>query len=63
MDNLAQNSDAIVLVTEWPEFKQLDFKDLANKMKLTPIFIDSKNYLSPEIMRDAGFDYQGFGRS
>jgi UDPglucose 6-dehydrogenase len=63
VDNLAQNSDAIVLVTEWSEFKQLDFKDLASKMKLTPIFIDSKNYLSPEIMREAGFDYQGFGRN
>lgn len=57
--DLFKNKDAIVLVTEWQEFKQLDFINLCKLMK-TPIFIDSKNHLSSDIC--VGFDYQGFGR-
>lgn len=59
---LAQDKDALILITEWPEFKQLDFAALAKTMKV-PIFIDSKNYLLPQDLITAGFDYQGFGRS
>jgi UDPglucose 6-dehydrogenase len=57
--DLFKDRDAIVLVTEWQEFNQLDFVNLCKIMK-TPIFIDSKNYLSSNIC--IGFDYQGFGR-
>jgi UDPglucose 6-dehydrogenase len=59
---LARNADALVLVTEWPEFKDLPFESMAKSMK-TPFIVDSKNYLDPETMVEAGFDYQGFGRT
>lgn len=59
---LAKLSDALVLVTEWPEFKDLDYNKLAIDMK-KPIIIDSKNFLDSDLVKKAGFDYQGFGRS
>ena len=59
---LAKQSDALVLVTEWPEFKDLDYKKIASLMK-KPLLIDTKNFLDPEILVKAGFDYVGYGRS
>ena len=61
IQNLAKEADGLVLVTEWPEFKYLPFPALAKLMK-TPVIIDSKNYLEPDLLAEAGFDYQGFGR-
>lgn len=60
-EELAQRSDALILVTEWPEFGQIDFQALSKLMK-TPILVDTKNFLEPEVVKAAGFDYQGFGR-
>ena len=60
--DLAAEAEALVLVTEWPEFRELDFAALARQMK-TPLLIDSKNFLDPRKLTAAGFDYQGFGRS
>jgi UDPglucose 6-dehydrogenase len=62
VNELASGADALVLVTEWPEFRDLDFAALAKRMR-RPLMVDSKNYLDPEHLRAAGFDYQGFGRS
>ena len=59
---LAQGADALVLVTEWPEFRELPFSTLAKLMK-HPLLVDSKNYLDPAKIAQAGLDYQGFGRS
>ena len=61
IEDLVKGADALVLVTEWPEFKELPFSRLAKLMK-RPVVIDSKNYLDPETLARAGFDYQGFGR-
>lgn len=58
---LAEKSDAIVLVTEWSEFQKIDYKKLADKMK-KPILIDSKNFLDPVVLTQAGFYWEGFGR-
>jgi len=59
---LAREADALVLVTEWPEFRQIPFSAIAKLMK-RPLLVDSKNYLDPETVTAAGLDYQGFGRS
>jgi UDPglucose 6-dehydrogenase len=59
--DLVKDADAVVLVTEWPEFKDLPYKALAGLMKV-PIMIDSKNYLDPDVLSRAGFSYHGFGR-
>lgn len=59
---LAKGADALVLVTEWPEFRDLPFAALGKLMK-RPVLVDSKNFLDPERVAAAGIDYQGFGRS
>lgn len=62
VEDLASKVDTLVLVTEWPEFKDLDYKKIAILMK-KPLIIDTKNFLEPEIMVKSGFDYVGYGRS
>jgi UDPglucose 6-dehydrogenase len=59
--DLADGCDAIILVTEWNEFKQLDFDRIRQSMK-TPILIDGRNVHEPETMRALGFAYRGVGR-
>jgi len=61
-EDLAAGAHALVLVTEWPEFKDLDYKTLGGKMK-KKVIVDSKNFLDPSKLADAGFTYQGFGRA
>lgn len=61
LDSLAKNCDAIVLMTEWPEFLKLDFKKIKSLMK-TPIFVDPKNALSELNLSLLGFSYFGIGR-
>jgi UDPglucose 6-dehydrogenase len=57
----AEHADAIVLVTEWPEFASLNLSDVAGRMN-NPVLIDGRNLFSPESARAAGFDYAGIGR-
>ena len=55
-------ADAAVLVTEWPEFAELDWKLAAERMA-RPLLIDGRNFLDPEELRAAGFTYEGIGRA
>ncbi|MGZ8665704.1 MAG: UDP-glucose dehydrogenase family protein [Solirubrobacterales bacterium] len=57
-----EGADAVVLVTEWPEFAELDWERAAGVMA-TPLLIDGRNYLDPERLRAAGFVYEGIGRA
>jgi UDPglucose 6-dehydrogenase len=59
--DVAAESDALVLVTEWREFRDLDLSTLARAMA-RPILVDGRNLFSPEAARAAGFDYTGIGR-
>jgi UDPglucose 6-dehydrogenase len=54
-------ADAAILVTEWPEFAELDWSQAARQMA-HPLLIDGRNFLDPVRMRAAGFDYAGIGR-
>ncbi|MDQ8044500.1 MAG: UDP-glucose/GDP-mannose dehydrogenase family protein [Solirubrobacteraceae bacterium] len=54
-------ADAVVLVTEWPEFKQLDLTATAEAMRGT-VFIDGRNLLDPAAATAAGLVYEGVGR-
>jgi UDPglucose 6-dehydrogenase len=57
-----QGADGAVLVTEWPEFKDLDWaNDVKHAMK-TPLIVDGRNYLDREALTAAGFTYEGVGR-
>jgi UDPglucose 6-dehydrogenase len=55
-------ADAAVLVTEWPEFAELDWEAAASRMA-QPLLIDGRNFLDPERLRAAGFRYEGIGRA
>jgi len=58
---VAENSDALVMVTEWPEYRQLDFDLIRTKMK-RPILFDAKNMLDDRLLTEKGFKYLGIGR-
>ena len=58
---LAADADALVLVTEWNEFHNLDLAELARTMT-TAILVDGRNFFIPETALAAGFDYTGIGR-
>jgi UDPglucose 6-dehydrogenase len=55
-------ADAAVLVTEWPEFAELDWAEAAGRMA-RPLLIDGRNFLDPNLLRSAGFEYEGIGRA
>jgi UDPglucose 6-dehydrogenase len=57
-----EGADAAVLVTEWPEFAELDWGEAAARMA-RPLLIDGRNFLDAEKLRAAGFDYEGIGRA
>jgi UDPglucose 6-dehydrogenase len=54
-------ADAAVLVTEWPEFAELDWAQVAKRMS-NPLLVDGRNFLDPKTVRDAGIVYEAIGR-
>jgi UDPglucose 6-dehydrogenase len=56
-----QNADAVVLVTEWDQFRALDFGRIKDALK-SPIVIDLRNIYRPDEMRALGFTYESVGR-
>ena len=58
---VAEDSDALVVVTEWNEFRHLALPELASIMA-KPILVDGRNVFQPETAIAAGFDYTGIGR-
>ena len=61
VQELAQDADALVVVTEWKESAALQLADLARLMA-KPILVDGRNLYQPETAIAAGFDYTGIGR-
>ncbi|MDX2231599.1 MAG: UDP-glucose/GDP-mannose dehydrogenase family protein [Leptolyngbyaceae cyanobacterium bins.349] len=62
LEGLADGCDALVLVTEWQQFRTLDYERMAKFMH-TPILIDGRNFLDQPSLEAAGFRYVGIGRS
>lgn len=58
---VAEDVDAILLVTEWEEFAKMDLGKVKKAMR-QPVFIDGRNVFEPEKMRKLGFIYSGIGR-
>ncbi|MBA94962.1 MAG: UDP-glucose 6-dehydrogenase [Rickettsiales bacterium] len=58
----AELSDAIILVTEWNTFRELDLERLKSSMNNPSLFFDLRNVYSPEKLRDAGFETYVIGR-
>ncbi len=57
----ARGKDAIILVTEWPEFLEMDLSRIKLLLK-TPIIIDGRNMFDRQKMKDYGFQYHSVGR-
>jgi UDPglucose 6-dehydrogenase len=55
-------ADAVVLVTEWPEFKNLDWAGEVKDRLSTALVVDGRNFLDREALVAAGFTYEGVGR-
>lgn len=60
-EQIAEDADCLVLLTEWEEFQSLDFDHLKQKM-VHPIFIDGRNIYDPEKMEQKGWTYRSVGR-
>jgi UDPglucose 6-dehydrogenase len=58
---VAQGADALLVLTEWEQYRRLDWKRIRNEMA-RPLVIDARNMLRPAEMRDLGFEYMSFGR-
>jgi UDPglucose 6-dehydrogenase len=56
-----EGADALVIVTEWKEFRSPDFADLRRRMKQSIVF-DGRNLFDPAFVREAGLEYHGVGR-
>jgi UDPglucose 6-dehydrogenase len=57
----ADDCDCLLLLTEWPEFKHLDFKAVHDNMR-QPVIFDGRNFLDASALKALGFDYFGIGR-
>jgi UDPglucose 6-dehydrogenase len=55
------DADALVIITEWQEFRTANLTELALQMA-RPVLVDGRNIFEPERARQAGFDYTGIGR-
>jgi UDPglucose 6-dehydrogenase len=56
-----RDADAAVVVTEWPELRELASEEVRAVMR-NPLIVDGRNILDPEAVRSAGFAYEGVGR-
>lgn len=57
---VAQRADALVILTEWDEFKKLNLEKIKKQLK-TPVIIDGRNIYNKDLMRKKGFIYKGIG--
>ncbi|MFY7760841.1 UDP-glucose dehydrogenase family protein [Aquidulcibacter sp.] len=58
---VADNADAIVILTEWDQFRALDFERIATQMR-KPVMVDLRNIYNPDDLRQDGFTYVSIGR-
>lgn len=57
-----KGADALIIVTEWKQFRTVDFDRIKTALK-TPVIFDGRNIYDPEIVADAGLDYLSIGRA
>jgi UDPglucose 6-dehydrogenase len=59
--DVAEGCDALVFMTEWPQFRNLDLNELKKRLK-SPSIVDLRNIYEPEKMKEQGFNYTCIGR-
>ena len=62
VSNTLQGSDALIIVTEWNEFRHADFDYILHKLQ-KPVIFDGRNLYDPDKMKQKGFEYIGIGLS
>jgi UDPglucose 6-dehydrogenase len=63
VEEALSGADAAVLVTEWAELADTDWAEAASQMGgEVPVFVDGRNMLDPEHMRESGWIYESIGR-
>ncbi len=62
VDEAARGAQALLILTEWDEFRQMDLPALRDVMEV-PIMVDGRNLFDPEAVRKAGFEYVCMGRA
>ena len=60
--DVLDNADALVIFTDWQEFRNPDFKVIATKLK-RPVIFDGRNLYDPNVVRKAGIEYYSIGRA
>jgi UDPglucose 6-dehydrogenase len=60
-EELADGADALLLATDWPQYRKLGWKRMAARMRV-PLMIDGRNFLDRAALEKAGFRYVAFGR-
>jgi UDPglucose 6-dehydrogenase len=58
---MAKDCDALMVITEWNEFKQLDLEKVKGLLK-SPVIYDGRNIYDPKVMKEIGFTYRAVGR-
>jgi UDPglucose 6-dehydrogenase len=61
MYKMAKGCDALIVVTPWNEFKQLDLEKVMGLLK-SPVIYDGRNIYDPARMKEMGFNYRSIGR-
>jgi UDPglucose 6-dehydrogenase len=62
VDTAAKDADAVLILTDWPEFARLDLGKLQSTLRY-PIMIDGRNLYDPQVMIEHGFTYLSVGRA
>ncbi len=62
VEDCAAGARALVLMTEWPEIVQADWREIVHSTRLPRFFFDGRNALDAAQMMELGFDYRGVGR-
>ena len=60
-DQALEGSDALIVITEWSEFRSPDFDSIRHALR-QPVIFDGRNLYDPEVMRNLGFTYYSIGR-
>jgi UDPglucose 6-dehydrogenase len=58
----AREANALLILTPWEEYRELDFVRLRELMEV-PVIVDGRNLLDPDVVRASGFEYTGMGRN
>jgi UDPglucose 6-dehydrogenase len=60
LECLAEDADALILATEWPQYQSVRWENLASRMR-NPLLLDARNFFDCRKLTQSGFRYMGMG--